>query len=115
MFSDDPIDFGRSPGERALTERIVALYDGLPDDEYGATRIDRDVFRLESRTGRISGLINLRSRPFRLRHSAEALLFDDLSRGIPLVDHRLRFKSVADALKRDALYFDSRSITVVRV
>lgn len=115
MFSDDPVRFGLSAGERALTERIVALYDELPDDEYGATRIGKDVFRLESRSGAVSGLINLRRRPFRLRHSAEKSLFDDLARGAALVDKRLRFESVADSVDRDALYFAPRSITIVRV
>jgi alpha-galactosidase len=115
MFSDDPADFGRSPEERALTERVVALYGELPEDEYGATRIARDVFRVESRSGKIAGLINLRSRRFRLRHSTANGFFDDLARGVPLVDNRLPFRSVADALQRDGLYFAPRSITLVRV
>ena len=115
MFSDDPVEFGASPAERALTERIVALYGELPDDEYAATRIAKDVFRLESRSGAVSGLVNLRSRPFRLRHSVEKLLFDDLVRGEPLVDRRLGFSSVADAAARNSLRFAPRSITLVRV
>jgi alpha-galactosidase len=115
MFSDDPIDFGSSPAERTLTERIVAVYDAVPDDEYGAVRIDRDVFRLESRSGAVSGLINLRSRPFRLRRFHGEPLFDDLVRGTPLTDRRVGFVSVGEAVKKDSVVFAPRSITLVRV
>ncbi len=111
MFSDDPVHL--SAEEAALTERIVKLYDeladqGPTDEEYGAVRVERNVFRLESRSLRIAGLINLRGRPFDLRRGSEARLFAALSSGVPLVDHRIR-KSAEN------LRFAPRSITIVRI
>ncbi|MDR3146714.1 MAG: alpha-galactosidase [Treponema sp.] len=100
MFSDDP--FRMEEADRALTRRIAALYDKLEDDEYGATRIARDVFRLESRSGRIAGLINLSGRPFVLDRNGGpgaqtgedrrlgAELYNALFGGEFLTDHRLK-------------------------
>jgi alpha-galactosidase len=100
MFSDNPLRLGEA--DRALTRRIAALYDRLEDDEYGATRIGKEVFRLESRSGRTSGLINLSPRPFVLgrnggpgAQTAEdrrlaAELYGALEAGSFLTDHRLK-------------------------
>jgi alpha-galactosidase len=67
----------------SLIKRIQNLYERLEGDEYGATALEKDVFLLESRSGKISGFINLRNKPFRL--PAESGLF---SGGTWLVDHR---------------------------
>ncbi|MFA6505176.1 MAG: glycoside hydrolase family 36 protein [Treponemataceae bacterium] len=116
MFSDDPVDFGSSSAERFLTERIVGFYDEIPEDEeFGAVRVAKDVFRLESRGGKFAGLINLRARPFRLRRAVDESLFDDLARGTALVDRRLAFESIAQTARKGALNFAPRSITLVRV
>jgi alpha-galactosidase len=100
MFSDDPLRMEEA--DRVLTRRIAALYGQLEDDEYGATRIARDVFRLESRSGRTAGLINLSVRPFVLDRNGGpgaqtgedrrlgAELYRALSGGEFLTDHRLR-------------------------
>jgi alpha-galactosidase len=94
MISDDP--YLQEPADLALTRRICAHYDRLEDDEYGVRRLDRDIFRLESRSGRIAGLINLSGRPYTLAARTDAAgggLYDALFRGPYLTDHRLRAKA----------------------
>ncbi|MCL2381473.1 MAG: alpha-galactosidase [Treponema sp.] len=87
MFSDDPLHL--TPADVALTRRINALYEKLENDEYGAVRICRDVFRVESRRAGAVGLVNLNSRPFRLERGREPELFLALSAATLLVDRRL--------------------------
>jgi alpha-galactosidase len=89
MYSDDPAELAES--DLALAKRISALYDRLSGDEYGATQLERDVYRLESRSGKTAGLINLRGGPYRLASTqpGAAKLFAALERGEPLVDHRI--------------------------
>ena len=65
MFSDDTHE-APGPGELAFTSKIVGLYDRLAGHEYGAARLGRDVFEVESRDGRIRGLANLTGKPFAL-------------------------------------------------
>jgi alpha-galactosidase len=62
MLSDDVTVLDES--DLALTRRIAALYDELSGDEYGAVMLQRDVYRLESRSGRVGGIINLSDKPF---------------------------------------------------
>ncbi|MDR2446548.1 MAG: alpha-galactosidase [Treponema sp.] len=62
MISDDPLRL--EPADLQLAKRMAALYAALADDEYGAVRLDRDVFRLISRSGGITGVINLSNRPY---------------------------------------------------
>jgi alpha-galactosidase len=88
MFSDDPLHLTEK--DKALTRRIITLYDTLAGDEYGATRIGRNIFRLESRSGNTAGIINLSNRPFRLDRTGDAELYDALSGGRFLIDHRLK-------------------------
>jgi len=66
-----------------LIKRIQELYEKLDGDEYGIEALEKDVFLLESRSGKISGFINLRNNPFHL--SADSQLFTG---GTWLVDHR---------------------------
>jgi alpha-galactosidase len=88
MFSDDPLRLTEK--DSALTRRIITLYDTLADDEYGAVRIGRDVFRLESRSGKTAGIINLSNHPYRLDRTGEAEVSAALSAGRFLIDHRLK-------------------------
>jgi alpha-galactosidase len=88
MFSDDPLHL--TAEDINLTARILGLYDRLAGDEYGAVRIDRDVFRVESRSGKTAGLINLRGRPYRLDRRRLPELYTALAEGIPLIDRRQR-------------------------
>jgi len=81
MCSDNFFALGEA--DLSLIKRIQNLYERLDGDEYGATALEKDVFLLESRSGRISGLINLKNKPFRL--PAASGLF---SGGMWLVDHR---------------------------
>lgn len=67
MFSDDASAFGP---EAAFTERIVALFDGLEGLEFGAERSGRDLYRLFSRDGLITGWINLGDRGATVRGPA---------------------------------------------
>ena len=106
MFSDDSVHMDAE--EKTLTGRIARLYDELSGDEYGAVRIARDVFRLESRSLRVAGLINLRGRSFGLKRVDAERLFDQLAAGKPFVDHRLRNSG-------GVLRFAPRSITIVRL
>jgi alpha-galactosidase len=80
----------------SLIKRMHYLYDGLEGDEYGATALEKDVFLLESRSGKISGLINLKDKPFHLPADS-----GHFSGGTWLVDHR------------KAMGFEPHSISVV--
>ncbi|MDR2257559.1 MAG: alpha-galactosidase, partial [Treponema sp.] len=53
MCSDDPAELDEET--LSLTKGISALYDKLSGDEYGAVQIEKDVYRLESRSGNITG------------------------------------------------------------
>jgi len=63
MFSDDAREFG-DEAEAAFTARIVGLHDLLAGREYGADCLGRDVFRIFSRDGSVSGIANLSDRPW---------------------------------------------------
>ncbi|MDR0452319.1 MAG: alpha-galactosidase [Treponema sp.] len=86
MLSDDPHQM--SAADTALTRRLAELFDTLAGDEYGAVRIGRDVFRLESRSGKTAGLINLGGRPCRLDRGKDPALFAAFGRGRVLTDSR---------------------------
>jgi alpha-galactosidase len=88
MFSDDPSFL--SGGDLALTRRISELYDILSDDEYGTRRIGKNVFLLLSRSGRRTGLINLREKIYTLDGTKEREIFLNFSKGGILVDHRFQ-------------------------
>jgi len=79
-----------------LIKRIQNLYERLEGDEYGATVLEKDVFLLESRSGKVSGLINLKNKPF--HPAADSAHFNG---GAWLVDHR------------KAMGFEPHSISVV--
>jgi alpha-galactosidase len=79
---------------------VASLYeklesDGGSADEYGAVRIDRDVFRLESRSGRTAGIINLSKKPWQ---------GGSLGEGVFLTDHRIQ----------GGLFFAPHSITIAQ-
>lgn len=103
MFSDDPARL--SDGDIALTDRIVRLYDELAGDEYGTVAYERDVYRLISRSGAVTGIINLRGRPYRL--DPEDLLATSIAGAKPLVDHRVG--------RRGSAVFSRRSISIYRL
>jgi alpha-galactosidase len=83
MFSDDPADL--TDADIAFSRRISALYEALADDEYGAVRIAKDVYRLTSRSGNIAGIINLSNKPYRAKPSGEGELSGEF-----LLDRRIR-------------------------
>ena len=111
MFSDDPLHLEAQ--DLALARRINRLYEKLEDDDYGAVRIDRDAFRVESRSGKTAGLINLDGRPFRLEKEDRPDLFRALTNGsaaalsapVFLADHRL-------GRTADSVSFAPHSITI---
>jgi len=105
MFSDDPA--GLTPQDLALTRRLNELFDALSADEYGAVRLEKDVYRLVSRSGGVRGLINLGDRRWRLDRARHPDLFADLSAGTALVDHR------TDCGTR-SLRFARRTITILK-
>jgi len=86
MFSDNPLRLESQ--DILLTKRIVGLYEKLSNDEYGAVRIDKDVFRLESRSEKTSGIINLGNKAYKVNPQKEAKLNEFFTKGIFLVDHR---------------------------
>ncbi|MDR3166353.1 MAG: alpha-galactosidase [Treponema sp.] len=106
MFSDDPLQLEGE--DTRLTVRILKLYRDLTGDEYGAVRIDREVFHLESRSGKTAGLINLRGRPYRLDRHLWPKLYTALAEGSPLTDHRQR-------IGPEMMVFAPHSITLERV
>jgi len=81
MCSDNFFALGRA--DLSLIRRVNDLYEKLDGDEYGATALEKDVFLLESRSRKISGLINLKNKPFHL-DTASGLF----SGGTWLVDHQ---------------------------
>jgi len=88
--------FALREADTRLIKRIQNLYERLDGDEYGATVLEKDVFLLESRSGKIFGLVNLKDKPF---HPAGGLgLFNG---GTWLVDHR------------KAMGFEPHSVSVV--
>ncbi len=120
MVSDDP-----ESADPALTERMVGLYEELskPEpggqvEEYGAVRIAPKVFRLDSRSRTVSGILNLSDRRFRLRRERAEGLYDglaaSLAAGTALVDHCVIDAAAAER-RRSSLVFAPRSITLVRV
>ncbi|MDR1786393.1 MAG: alpha-galactosidase [Spirochaetaceae bacterium] len=62
MFSDDPLRL--SEADLAFTGRLLSLYERLSRDDYGAQRLDKDVYRILSRSGAIGGIINLSDAPY---------------------------------------------------
>ena len=68
MFSDDTHE-APTASEAAFTARIIALYDRLADREYRAGRLAADVFEVESRDGKVRGLVNLSGSTFSLAAS----------------------------------------------
>ncbi len=106
MFSDDPAEFRAGSEEDRLTGSILALYDRLEGDDYGALRIAKDVYRLESRSGRVTGLINLSPRAFRLDKEAHPDVFSRVEGGQPLIEHA---KGTAG---RGSRIFDGHSISL---
>jgi alpha-galactosidase len=79
MLSDDPRQM--APADIALTRRLIKLLDILAGDEYGAVRLDRNIFHLESRSGKTAGLINLENRPWHLKKEKAPALFAAFGRG----------------------------------
>lgn len=90
MLSDDTRK--QDAADIVLTRRILDLYSRLAGDEYGAVRLARDIFRLESRSGQTAGLINLSRRPFTLTTDMDAALCAAFSGENWLIDRRIRSK-----------------------
>jgi len=88
--------FALCEADLSLIKRIQNLYERLEGDEYGAVTLEKDVFLLESRSGKVSGLINLKNKPFRLTRDS-----GHFNGGTWLVDHR------------KAMGFEPHSISVV--
>jgi alpha-galactosidase len=97
MFSDNPHSL--TGADIALTRRIAELYHKLDGDEYGAVRIDRNVFRLESRSGCTGGIINLSRHPWR-----------GALQGNFLIDRRIKGQNT-----QGGMFFAPHSITIVQV
>lgn len=116
MFSDNPGEFRDGGG---TTDRVVAAYQAIaeacpPRDDFAATALGRDVYRLESRSGDLAGLVNLRSAPFALSRADDPALYNAIAGGTLIVDNLVRDRK--DASERGApLRFSPRSITIVRV
>jgi len=107
MCSDDFLALSKT--DLDFTRRINKLYDELDGEEYGATEIRRDIYLIESRSGKISGLINLSDKPYILKidmYNTESAIF---SEGTWLVDHRL------NGSNKNQLCFARRSISICRM
>jgi alpha-galactosidase len=98
MYSDGAEEV-RSPSVRAFTARLLSCFDRLAGHEYGATRLAKAVFRIESRDGRVVGVANLSGRAFALPASGFA--------GKPVVEHAQR--------KGEDLAFEPHSISLYEV
>ena len=74
-----------SKGDLSFAMTINELYNELPEDQYGAVGLEKEVFRLESRSGGITGIINLSGKPYLLKDHTI-----NFSGGVWLVDHRIK-------------------------
>jgi alpha-galactosidase len=99
MCSDNFLSLTRT--DLSFAKRINGLYDALAGDEYGPSGLARKVFLLESRSGKITGLINLSDKSF--FYDADGRF----SGAAWLVDHRLPAKG--------RLCFAPRSVSIARV
>lgn len=116
MFSDSPGEFREGGG---TTDRVMAAYAAIaeacpPRDDFAATALGRDVFRLESRSGDLAGLVNLRSVSFELFREEAPALYDAVAGGKLIVDHLVSDRKAAVEACA-ALRFSPRSITIVAV
>jgi alpha-galactosidase len=68
MVSDDVQCYPRGD-EEALTSRVVELYDRLSGREWGAQRVEGQVFRVFSRSGDVTGIVNLGNGPYKAAES----------------------------------------------
>jgi alpha-galactosidase len=98
MYSDGAGEV-RSPSVRAFTARLLAAFDHLEGKDFGATRLAKAVFRIESDDGKVRGLMNLSGRAC----SLPAAAFD----GNPIVEHAAR--------KGGTLAFAPHSISLYEV
>ncbi|MFQ3546760.1 MAG: glycoside hydrolase family 36 protein [Termitinemataceae bacterium] len=88
MFSDDPSHLEEA--DITLTRRISRLYDELCGEEYGVERIQRDVFHVFSRSGKIQGIINLSGTAVQVRKQEAKSFFDIKAEGNFLINHLLK-------------------------
>ncbi len=103
MFSDGADEL-RTERVLAFTARLVTAFDRLGGREYGAWRIARDVFALESRDGAIRGIINLSDRAWKDASSHWS--------GDAVVEHARRDPSSAGGA---TIAFEPRSISIYEV
>ena len=106
MCSDDFLALSKTDLE--FTQHINKLYDDLDGEEYGATEIRRDIYLIESRSKKISGLINLSDKPYTLNTDSPNTESAGFSKGTWLVDHRL---TTAD---KSQLCFARRSVSICK-
>ncbi|MBL8966401.1 MAG: alpha-galactosidase, partial [Spirochaetaceae bacterium] len=99
MFSDSAAD-SREPGAAAFTARTIGLYDALAGLEFGAERLERDVFSLKSRDGRVRGVANLGDRPYEAASGTH-------DRGRPLVERLERGGGTARFAARSISLFEA--------
>ena len=97
MVSDEVQLYPRGD-EESMTDRVIALFDRLGGREWGVERIADGVFRVLSRAGDVTGLINLRGRAFTLKDGT------GLDPRRPIVGHV--------RAEREKLKFERRSISL---
>ncbi|AEF85385.1 alpha galactosidase [Treponema primitia ZAS-2] len=104
MFSDNPLQL--SPDDLALSGHIAELYRSLEGDEYGVRRLDRDLFRLESRSRKTTGIINLSEKPWQVSgDETEGGFYAILKEGEYIIDHRIG----------GTMNFAPHTITILRI
>ena len=95
LCSDDFLSLDQA--DLSFARRINDLYNKLPNEQYGAVGLEKDVFRLDSRSGSVAGIINLSDKPFLLKDNTI-----DFTNGVWLVDRRAA----------EGLSFAPRSISI---
>jgi len=78
MYSDGAGEV-TEPAVRAFTSRLLDAADCLAGPDFGARRLERDVFAIESRDGRFRGVANLSNKAWRAP--------EGLPPGRPVVSH----------------------------
>jgi alpha-galactosidase len=97
LCSDDFLSLGKE--DLSFAMMINEVFNELPCDQYGAAGLEKDVYRLESRSGRITGIINLSDKPYLF--TGEKNCF---SGGVWLINHRQKSGDLCFAPRSISIY-----------
>ena len=97
LCSDDFLSLGKE--DLSFAMMINEVFNELPCDQYGAAGLEKDVYRLESRSGRITGIINLSDKPYLFTGDKNCF-----SGGVWLINHRQKSGDLCFAPRSISIY-----------